>query len=135
MTTHPTDAAAQQADGTPLRVARSEDVPERGRLILDVGGRSFALFRVGGRLYAYDNVCPHQGGPVCQGLITPRVTEPVEVDGTTRGLAFDESALHLVCPWHGFEFDLTTGRHPGRPQIGLRSLRVEERKGHIHVHL
>lgn len=114
-------------------VGASERVPEGGRLVIDVGGKTVGVFRVGGKLYAWENICAHQGGPVCQGKIIPRVTEIIEPGGESRGFAFDESSLHIVCPWHGFEYDIKTGVHPGRPVAKLIPVTVEEGAGQIYV--
>ena len=55
--------------------ARRGNIAENGRLVLDIGETTIAIFRVRGRLFAYENRCPHMGGPVCQGLIIPAVRE------------------------------------------------------------
>src|SRR5688572_30928605 len=59
----------------PLRhlAARSDGIPEGGRLVVDIGDNTVGIFRVRGQLFAYENTCPHMGGPVCQGLIIPAV--------------------------------------------------------------
>ena len=44
-------------------------------------------------------------------------------DQTSRGLRFTKDR-HVVCPWHGYEFDLDTGRHPGDPRVRLRPIPV-----------
>ena len=106
---------------------------EGGRLVVDVGDKTIGIFRVGGRLYAWENICAHQGGPVCQGKMIPRVTEVIEPSGESRGFAFDESSLHIVCPWHGFEYDIRTGVHPGRPSARLIPVAIEEGPGGIYV--
>ena len=100
-----------------------EKVPEGGRLVVDVGETTIGIFRVDGKLYAYLNRCAHQGGPVCQGKIIPRVTEVIDGGGESHGFAFDESSPHIVCPWHGFEYDIKTGVHPGRPAARLIRVR------------
>jgi nitrite reductase/ring-hydroxylating ferredoxin subunit len=114
-------------------VGASDRVPEGGRLVIDVGDKTVGIFRFEGKLYAWENRCPHQGGPVCQGKIIPRVTEVIETNGESRGFAFDESSLHIVCPWHGFEYNIKTGRHPGRPTAKLTSVAVEEGADGIYV--
>jgi nitrite reductase/ring-hydroxylating ferredoxin subunit len=114
-------------------VGASERVPEGGRLVIDIGDKTIGVFRVDGKLYAWENRCPHQGGPVCQGKIVPRVTEIIEAGGESRGFAFDESSLHIVCPWHGFEYDIKTGVHPGRPAAKLIRVAVEEAADGIYV--
>ena len=123
--------AAQPA--TRYWVAASEDVPEGGRCVVDVAGRTIGVFRFHGRLAAYENVCPHQGGPVCQGRLVSRVTEVLDEDMRSRGTDFDESDPHVVCPWHGFEFSLASGSHPGRERTRLRDFPVEERGGNVYV--
>jgi nitrite reductase/ring-hydroxylating ferredoxin subunit len=114
-------------------VGASERVPEGGRLVIDVGDKTIGIFRVQGQLYAWENKCAHQSGPVCQGKIIPRVTEVIDQGGESRGFAFDESNLHIVCPWHGFEYDIRTGVHPGRPSARLIRVAVEEGAGGIYV--
>ena len=111
----------------------SKAVPEGGRLVVDVGALTIGIFRVGGKLYAWENRCAHQGGPVCQGKIIPRVTEVIEASGESRGFAFDEANLHIVCPWHGYEYNIKTGEHPGLPRARLRPVTVEETAEGIYV--
>ncbi|MHB8695756.1 MAG: Rieske (2Fe-2S) protein [Solirubrobacteraceae bacterium] len=112
--------------------ALSEDVLEGGRVVVDVDGLEIGIFRVDGRLYAWENQCAHLGGPVCQGTLMNRVVE--RLDDARRSLGDDfGDELHIVCPWHGYEYDVRTGRHPADPSARLRSIEVEEREGEIHV--
>lgn len=126
-------SASQHAAATRYAVAGSGEVPEGGRYVIDVAGATIGVFRLNGALYAYENVCPHQGGPVCQGRVVPRVTEVLDADKRSQGLDFDSGDLHIVCPWHGFEYSVATGAHPGKPQIRLRAFPVEEKEGTIYV--
>ena len=73
-----------------VRVARGADIPAgRGRLV-EAGSCTLAVFNGGdGRFHAVSALCPHEDGPLA--------------DGWLEGDA-------VVCPWHGFDFDLTTGR-------------------------
>jgi len=114
-------------------VGAREKVPEGGRLVVDVGETTIGIFRTGGRLYAYLNTCAHQGGPVCQGKIIPRVDEVIDERRETHGFKFDEEDVHIVCPWHGFEYSIKTGVHPGRPSARLISVPVEEGSDGIYV--
>ena len=118
-----------------IQVGKSTDVPELGRLVVDVGQRTIGIFRVNGKLYAYDNVCPHQGGPVCQGKIMPNVRENIDANHQAHGMVYDRSEMHIVCPWHGAEFIITTGRHATAAEIGLAAVDVQEQNGVIHVRL
>jgi nitrite reductase/ring-hydroxylating ferredoxin subunit len=114
-------------------VGKSGEIPERGRLVVDAGGKAIGIYRLDGALYAYENICPHQGGRVCQGLIVSRVLELIDEKGVSRGNRFDDNELHVVCPWHGFEYDIRTGRHAGGVNISLKAVPVLEREGEIYV--
>jgi nitrite reductase/ring-hydroxylating ferredoxin subunit len=113
--------------------AASTDIPDNGRLVVDIGEATVGIFRVKGRLLAYENSCPHMGGPVCQGLVIPAVREIVDEQQVSRGYAFDESEMRIVCPWHGYEFAIETGAHPAKPSIRLRAVPVTEEDGQIYV--
>jgi nitrite reductase/ring-hydroxylating ferredoxin subunit len=114
-------------------VGRSDRVTEGGRLVVDIAEKTIGIFRVEGQLYAWENVCAHQGGPVCQGKLIPRVREIIDRGGESHGFAFDESHPHIVCPWHGFEYDIKTGVHPGRSAARLIGVAVEESADGIYV--
>ena len=96
-------------------VARASELPPGGRKIIEVGGRSIGIFNVGGELYALRNSCPHQGAQLCLGSIggTALETAPGEY-------AWGREGEILRCPWHGWEFDITTGRsifNPHRTRV------------------
>src|SRR5262249_32441996 len=81
-----------------------------GYRVLRVDSFEFGIFREGDRLVAYENNCPHDGGPVCQGKVIPRVEEELASDQRSRGLRFSKKKRNIVCPWHGWEFDIDTSR-------------------------
>ncbi len=86
-------------------VARVGDIPPGGRLLVDVEGREIGIFNVDGRFYAIRNRCPHQGGPLCKGL----VVGGLEASGPGE-YTFDPERKLVRCPWHGWEFDVATGQ-------------------------
>lgn len=93
-----------------VTVAKAAELRERGRIVVDVNGTEIGLYSVGDEFRAWRNLCPHQGGPVCQGKFLPRTIEVVdEKMRAAPGIADDEYSI--VCPWHGFEFDVLTGKH------------------------
>jgi nitrite reductase/ring-hydroxylating ferredoxin subunit len=91
-------------------VARVSELPPGSRKIVEVNGRSIGVFNVHGRFHALRNVCPHQGAPLCLGAIkgTAARSKPGEYRWEREGEI-------LRCPWHGWEFDLTTGRSMFNP--------------------
>ena len=120
---------------TRYRVAASGELGEGARLFVDVARPTVGLFRSDGDTYAYLNVCPHQGGPACQGRLVSRVRENLAEDKRSLGMSFDDSDPHVVCPWHGLEFSIRTGRHVTIPRYRLRRLAAEEESGQIYVTL
>jgi len=73
-----------------VRIAAVSDVPAGSGGEFVAGERIVALFNVGGTFHALDGICPHQGGPLGKGAL---------------------SGCIVTCPWHGFQFDVTTGQH------------------------
>ena len=93
-------------------VARANEIPPgTGRQLL-LGDHVIALFNVDGSFYAIDGVCLHRGGPVGEG----------DLEGTI-----------VTCPWHGFQYDVTTGRNVMDPDIGLEPYAVEVVDGVVRV--
>jgi nitrite reductase/ring-hydroxylating ferredoxin subunit len=114
-------------------VARVGEIAEGERRVISCDGIEIGVFNVDGELVAWHNQCVHRGGPVCQGRIFHRVREPVDANGQTRTLQHDPKDRNIVCPWHGWEFDLRTGRHPGGDRFALRPAKVEITDGHVCV--
>lgn len=78
------------------------------RKIVEIEGRSISVFNVNGEFYALRNVCPHQGAPVCEGSVGG-MTICGEQEKLNE-LTFVKSGEILRCPWHGWEFDIKTGK-------------------------
>ena len=114
-----------------VSVGRVEEFPAQGHKVVAVGDTLVGVFRLEESFYAWHNECPHQGGPVCQGRLFRRVTEPVAADGTVHGRSYDAQAVNIVCPWHGYEYDVRTGRHPGNPKVRLRPVEIRVENGEV----
>ena len=81
-----------------VTVGRVGDVlPGKGRQVT-VDGRWVALFNVDGTHHAIDAICLHQGGPLAEGAL---------------------SGCVVTCPWHGWQFDVTTGTFVQDPRVGV----------------
>jgi nitrite reductase/ring-hydroxylating ferredoxin subunit len=107
-----------------VNIGRASDFSDPGRRIIESDGVEVGVFRLGDAFFAYANICPHMGGPACQGKVIAKVDEIIAADRTSSGMAFSKSQTHVVCPWHGFEFDIRTGRHPGSDKLRLRPFKV-----------
>jgi nitrite reductase/ring-hydroxylating ferredoxin subunit len=95
------------------------------RRIVEVGGRSIGVFRVGDSFFGVRNRCPHQGGPLCLGHVLG-----VAVADTPGDATIARDPLRIACPWHGWEYDLDTGQSfLGGIAPGVRSYGVELEPG------
>ena len=86
-------------------IAAACEIPPGGRRIVTLEGRSVGVFNVGGEFFALRNACPHQGGPLCQGVLSGFV-----VPGRPGEYRYVRRGEILRCPWHGWEFDVRTGQ-------------------------
>ena len=86
-------------------VCSVDELPSGSRRIVKVNNHSIGVFNVGGRLFAIRNVCPHQGAQLCLGTVrgTMLPSAPYEY-------RYGHEDRVLRCPWHGWEFDLATGK-------------------------
>ena len=114
-------------------VSRDSEFKDGERRIVFIGDREIGVFKEGGRYYAYSNVCLHQGGPACEGLIIAKVEEKIMPDKTSRGLSFSSTERHFVCPWHGYEYDIRTGEFVGDRRQKLRSYQVVQKGENVYV--
>ena len=109
------------------RVCKAAELPPGGRKIVDINGRSIGVFNVGGAFHAIRNVCPHQMAPLCRGSLGG-TTVPSEVGDYEWGL----EGRVIRCPWHGWEFDVTTGKsvfNPHKVRVKAYEVTVEQADG------
>jgi nitrite reductase (NADH) small subunit len=85
------------------------ELPPGSRRAVRVGQRDVVVFNVDGEFFAVLNQCPHQGGPVCEGGLFPDLKAEVLPFGRIREWV-DADGYILCCPWHGWEYDIRTGR-------------------------
>jgi 3-phenylpropionate/trans-cinnamate dioxygenase ferredoxin subunit len=98
--------------------------------LVEVNKREIGVVRLqNGELRAVMNRCPHKGAPICRGIIGGAwgSTGPGEI-------TLDKSRDVLVCPWHGFAFDLSTGKEVYWKRASrLRMYAIEEILGEVLV--
>lgn len=120
---------------TEVLVCGREEIIEGGVRIVEIGDLEIGVIRHGNTFYAYRNLCPHQGGPACEGVRMPGVFDDVDADGLFHGQKFDEDDMHIVCPWHGYEFHLSDGVNVCDAKLRLRKYEVIERDGNVYIAL
>lgn len=86
-------------------VAPTAEVPPGSHKRFIVKGRPIAVFNLDGAYFGMLDRCPHQGGSLCEGVVTGLLlsSEP----GTYR---YERKGEFVRCPWHGWEFEIRTGQ-------------------------
>jgi nitrite reductase (NADH) small subunit len=87
-----------------IKVASISELAVGSCKTVEVNGKAIGLFNVGGKVYALDNTCLHQGGPLGEGLLEGEV---------------------VTCPWHFWEFNVRTGEKVGDPSLRVASYPVQ----------
>lgn len=87
-----------------VRVASTADVKPGQAVVVEVNGKTLAVFNVDGAFHAIDNTCVHRGGPLGEGDIHGKV---------------------VACPWHGWQFDVTTGECVKNPAAKVEVYQVK----------
>lgn len=93
-------------------VGKLAEIQHGGCIKREIGGRQVAIFRAGDNVYAIDAMCPHRGGPLDESIV--------------------DDELAVMCPWHGWMFDVRTGvstTHPAR----VRSYAVRIEQGEVYI--
>jgi nitrite reductase/ring-hydroxylating ferredoxin subunit len=124
---------ATDTDKRDVVVARLDDLIERERIVVSIDGLELGVYAYRGEVRAWYNFCPHQGGPVCQGKTMPRTIQLVREGNKSGGPGFSDTDRNIVCPWHGFEFDILTGKHPSADSIRLTPIAVKVVDGDVVV--
>jgi len=104
-------------------VGRLSEFPPGTRKIVTVGGRSIGVFNIGGQFFALRNRCPHQGAPLCRGRV-----KGTTIPGKPYEYVYGRDQEIIQCPWHGWEFEIRTGRtffNPHRMRVKTYEVTVE----------
>src|ERR1051325_3869535 len=114
-------------------VAREHEISDGERKIIIDDKVEIGVFCGDGAFYASRNDPPPQGGPVCQGKLMQGTEERLDADRRSLGIHYRAGSLNIVCPWHGFEFDVRTGRHAGHARMRLARYTGTARDGGVYV--
>jgi ferredoxin-nitrite reductase len=82
---------------------RGDEIAEGAAKLVRVKGEEMAVFKNEGKLYGIQNICPHEGGQLCKGWI---------------------EGGEVVCPLHGYKFDLKTGACSTDPSLRVKVFRL-----------
>jgi nitrite reductase/ring-hydroxylating ferredoxin subunit len=78
-----------------VKIGTVNDLSPGSARCVEANGQEIALYNVDGRFFATGNICPHQGGPLAEGMM---------------------EGPNIVCPWHAWVFDVTNGTSPVNPR-------------------
>ena len=90
--------------GKPVKAAETTDLSPGEGKVVEVEGKTLALFNVDGTYYAVDNTCLHRGGPLGEGELEGKV---------------------VTCPWHGWRYDVTSGANVNNPAVKVACFPVK----------
>ena len=97
-----------------------QDFPEGKVSVVTAGRAEIGIINWRGRIHAISGVCTHQGGPLCRGILTARLSA-----AKPGAMAAEEEAPVIACPWHGWEFDIATGQAIWDANLRVRVFPVE----------
>jgi len=95
-----------------VRVADAGEIGDGKSKVVRAEGRTLAIFRVKDQFFALNNACLHRGGPLGEG----------NVEG-----------YRVVCPWHGWSYDVRSGAFTVIPTLKVKTYRVEKQENGIFV--
>ncbi len=87
-----------------VKVATLAEIKEGMGKVVEIEGTPIAIFNVRGKFYAMDNTCAHRGGPLGDGILDDNI---------------------VTCPWHGWQWDVMSGKSSFNPNVTLRTYAVE----------
>jgi nitrite reductase/ring-hydroxylating ferredoxin subunit len=97
-----------------VRICKTSDVREGSGKSIEINGKFVAIFNVEGNFYAINDTCGHRGGPLGEG----------ELQGNT-----------VICPWHGWRYDVTTGANELVPDLPTNRYEVKVEGDDVLVNL
>ncbi len=95
-----------------VKVASLSELAPGSAKAVEVKGKAIALFNVQGTIFAIDNTCLHQGGPLGEGELMGEV---------------------VICPWHQWEYNVRTGEMVGNSSVKLATYPVQVEGSDIKV--
>ena len=86
------------------KIATKADIPADSGKVIEVSGKTLAVFNVSGGYRVVDNTCLHWGGLLGEGIL----------DGS-----------EVTCPWHGWVYDVKTGVSVNNPTAKVKAYEVK----------
>jgi len=98
-----------------IEITQFNEIDAGGKLFIDINGKPIVIFKVGQELFAMDDVCTHDHGPIGEGEL---------------------NEYQIVCPRHGARFDIKSGKALSGPAfVDIRTYKVRNMNGTIEINL
>lgn len=101
--------------------------------LVQIGRAEVGVIRADGEFHALRNQCPHDGGPVCNGKVEPRLVGEWGGSGERVEQEYSDDQCIISCPWHGWSFDVETGEHIGDDRYVVPTYEVVVEDGTVYV--
>jgi nitrite reductase/ring-hydroxylating ferredoxin subunit len=111
-------------------VCAIEDLPPGTMKLVQAGKFGVGVYNVGGSLYAIANYCSHEGAPLCAGYVGGTNEFAADTPGQLRRV---REGRIVRCPWHNWEFDITTGETVADPRRRIRTYEVDVADGKVYL--
>ncbi|WP_309118139.1 Rieske (2Fe-2S) protein [Paenibacillus sp.] len=109
-------------------VLDADDVPEGGHTTVLVEGRDIVVYRIDGQFYALHNYCPHQGAPLCRGLVSG-----TNLPSDVYRYEYGREREIVRCPWHGWEFEIKTGKSLFSDRVRVKKYETDVLEGKVGI--
>lgn len=111
-------------------VCAIDDLPPGAMKLVEAGRFGVGVYNIEGSLYAIANYCSHEGAPLCAGYVVGTNEFCPETAGGVRRVREGRIAR---CPWHQWEFDITTGVNVADPNKRVRTYDVDVTDGQVYL--
>lgn len=97
-----------------ITVCKEAELPAGSVKKVQISGHEIAVYNIAGSFYATQQECLHRRGPLDEG----------ELQNTT-----------VTCPWHGWQYDVTTGENLSNRAQKLKTYAIKAENGEIKIAL
>ncbi|MGG1659898.1 Rieske (2Fe-2S) protein [Brevibacillus sp. NRS-1366] len=114
-------------------VCEKAELEQRKMYYVSLEGMEIGVILVKNQIHAIKNTCPHFEGPVCLGNVSERVRMRLDENKMSGGDYHSSDEVNIVCPWHGFEFDIDSGKCIADPRFTLRKFQPHVKDGKVYI--
>lgn len=111
-------------------VCAVDELPPGTMKLVDAGKFGVGVYNIDGLLYAIANYCAHEGAPLCSGFVGGTNEFAPDIPGQLRHV---REGRIVRCPWHQWEYDITTGQTVADPRKRIRMYQIDVADGEVYL--